>query len=207
MTTLGMGAQLSGAQLAQPTILAAMTDAAKDAGPAIAGIPGAAEFMSAAMAYAGRLSTAVTEVGSAVSVANALTAGGSPIDEAKLKSGIANLRGALPMKEIINHLEKFFTNPTVSAKLKQRYGGESKNVDFAAVRQALKKVQPSTVVAFKELNESLTKLQAYDEVVDVGSLKASLGQMKSDLGGILADFGKDIERLVKVCDTWVATFE
>jgi hypothetical protein len=203
-----MGAQLEGAKSAQPAIVAAMTGAAKDAGPAVAGIPGAAEFMAAAMAYAGSISEAVTAVSSAVSVADAFKAGGSPIDSAKLKSGITNLRTALPMKDLIGQLEKLLTNPAVSAKLKQRLGAESKKPDFASVRQALKNVQPPTVVAFKNLSDALTKLQTHREVAAAGGpLKVSLGQMQSDLGGMLADFGKDIERLVKVCDTWVATFE
>jgi hypothetical protein len=205
MTSLGMGEQLAKAQSAQPALLGAMKSAAEDAGPALEGIPGAAEFMNAAMAYAGRLSEAVNQVASAADLGTALKTGGSPIDDARLRAGISELRTALPMKQLINHLEKLFTHPDVAARIKEKFGEEE--ADIASVREALKKVQPSTVLAFKGLHEALTALEAHEAVATSGPLKATMAQMHTDLGSILNDFGKDIERLVKVCDTWVATFE
>jgi hypothetical protein len=182
-----------------------MKTAGESAGSAVKDHPAVGEFMSAAMAYAGTLSAAAHRVASAANASTALQPGGSAIDAAALKAGIAELRTALPMKQLCGQLEKLINDPKLIAMLKKRFGGEK--FDAGVVRGALKTVKPSSVAGFQGLHEALTKLEASEHVAPDAHLKASLGQMRTDLKAILDDFGKDLDHLVGVCDSWVASLQ
>ena len=202
-----LGAQLAAAQSSFPTVLTAMTTAGESAGLAVKDYPAVVDFMSAAMAYAGALSGTIHTVSSAVNASAGVRAdaGDSPIDAAALKDGIAELRAALPLRRLSGQLEKLLNDPKLIAVLKQRFAGEK--FDAAVVRGALKTVKPSSVMGFQALHEALVKLEASEHVVADTQLKASLGQMRTDLKAILDDFGKDLDHLVGICDSWVASLQ
>jgi hypothetical protein len=200
-----IGAQLAAAQSSLPTVLAAMKTAGDSAGSAVKDYPAVGDFMSTAMTYAGNLSAAVHRVASAANASNALRASESAIDADALKAGIAELRAALPMRELSGELERLLNDPKLIAMLKQRFGDEK--FDSAVVRGALKTVKPSSVTGFQGLHDALTKLEASEHVAQEAQLKSSLGQMRTDLKSILDDFGKDLDHLVGICDKWVASLQ
>jgi len=208
----GVKAELDHATLAQPSIVAAMTAATHEldqVGTALDGIPGAADLIKAAMAYASELGDAVTEVSASLNGIQVISPakGATLFDDAKIKSGLSKLRAALPMKPLIDPLEQIFTNKQLVDQIKQRFAGEYKPGDFAGVHEALKHVHPGNVLAFKHLSASLKLLEAHEAVAATPALKANVQSLEAELRGILDDFSKDTLRLVKVCDDFVTAFE
>lgn len=208
----GVKAELDHVNEAQPAIAAAMTAAThhvSQVGAALDGVPGAADLVKAAMTYASQLGEAITEISGSLNGMQVLapTQGGTYLDDAKIKAGLAKLRTALPMKPLMDPLEQMFTNKDLIDRIKQRFAGQYKSGDFTTVHEALKQVHPGNVLAFKHLSNSLKALETHQKVAAAGATQASVQRLESELRAILDDFCKDIQRLVDLCDKFVTAFE
>ena len=208
MPVLGVKSTVDHASSSHKAITGAMNDASAGAGAALANIPGAAELISEAMSYAGRLSDAVTEVTGAIDAVNAVTGshGGEVIDEGRLRAGLVKLRTAMPLKGIVDRFDELFKSKAFIDKVKHHLGANRKPGDLATVREALKNVHPQNVQAFAQLSAALSALES-GATGNLESSQAGLKTLSTELKTILSDFGKDVERLVKVSDDLVAAVE